>query len=151
MSLFAEIAIAIPLKVWQDPQGNVVLRYSREECLLFFGCRTEAGDPADYLCQLKFHHAWAVRGLRLEYLPYRIKDHKYHSRILLVENSQWLRQVSQQRVENYPEWRTWDTREYLHYVVAGHDNYYDIIATGFDELIVPENEAGELATLIHEA
>ena len=151
MSSAPQIAVAIPLKLWQDPQGNVVLRYSRETCLMYFGCWTDAGEPADYLGQLTFHNAWAIRGLRLESHSYKIKRHEYHSNILVVENSEWLPQVTEQRLKNYPEWKTWDTRKYFHYVVSGHDNYYDIIATGFEENIVPENEAGELAKLIHEA
>ena len=146
-----ELAVAIPLKAWQDPQGNVVLRYSREECLIYFGCWTEAGEPADYLGQLSFDHAWAVRGMRLEWHSYKIKEHKFHSSILAIENSRWLQQVTEQRLKNYPRWKTWDTRQYLHYVVSGHDNFYEIIATAFEEKIVPENDAGELATLIHEA
>ena len=148
MSSSPEIGIAIPLNVWQDPQGNVVLRYSREECLIYFGCWTDAGSPADYLGQLTFHHAWAVRGLRLEWHGYEIAEHKYHSSILSIQNSKWLSQLTEQRLHAYPNWKRWDTREYLHYVVSGHDNYYELIATGFEESIVSQAHAGELAYLI---
>jgi hypothetical protein len=151
MSSSSEIGIAIPLNVWQDPQGNVVLRYSREECVIYFGCWTDAGIPADYIGQVTFHNAWAVRGLCLEWHGYKIAETHYHSSILSVENSKWLSQLSEQRLTLYPNWKQWDTREYLHYVVSGHDNYYDVVATGFEESIVPESEAGELAALIHEA
>ena len=150
MTSISEIAVPIPLTIWQDPQGNVVLRYSREECFIYFGCWTEAGEPADYLGKLKFHHAWAVKGLRLEFLPYKIKEHKCHSKIFAIEDSQWLKQMSEQRLRNYPDWKSRDNQEYRHYVVSGHDNYYDVIATGFDEQIIPESEAGEMVKLIYE-
>jgi tryptophan synthase beta subunit len=35
MSSAREIAIGIPLNLWQDPQGDVVLYYSREEGLMY--------------------------------------------------------------------------------------------------------------------
>jgi hypothetical protein len=43
----SEIAVPISLNVWQDPQGNVVLHHSREDCNVFFGCWTEASEPAN--------------------------------------------------------------------------------------------------------
>jgi hypothetical protein len=151
MSSTSEIAIPLPLEVWQDPQGNVVLHHSREGCSVYFGCWAEAGEPADYLCRLTFHHAWAVRGFNLECLPYRAQEHNYRSYIYRVEGSAWLEQVSEQRQACYPEWKRWDGREYLHYVVSGHDNYYDVIAAGYNAQIIPEGEAGEMVRLIREA
>ena len=58
--------------------------------------------------------------------------------------------MTEKRLAAHPSWKPRGA-EYLHYVVSGHDNYYDIIATGFEETIVREAEAGELAVLIHEA
>ena len=136
--------------MWQDPLGDVVLRYSLEECFIYFGCWISPGEPADYLGKLTFHDAWAVRGFHFEFLPYEVEELNYHSKILVVKDSQWLMQLSERRLSLYPEWKNWDKREYRHYVVSGHDNYYDIIATRFDEQIVPEGEAGEMARLIYE-
>lgn len=151
MNSSLEIAVPIPLKIWQDPQGDVILHHTRDECFVYFGCWAKAGEPANYLGKLIFQNAWAVRGLRLEFIPYEIKEHKYHSCIYAINDSQWLTQMTAQRLRNYPDWKSWDTREYLHYVISGHDNYYDIIATEFHEQILAENEAGELARLIYEA
>lgn len=151
MSRTDEIGIAIPLDAWQDPQGNVILRYSREEYLVYFGCWTDDASPADYICLLTFHNAWAVCGFRLEWHGYKIAEHKHHSEIFKIENSKWLSELTERRLAMYPNWKHWDAREYFHYVVSGHDNYYDIIATGFEESIIPESEAGELAVLIQEA
>jgi hypothetical protein len=145
----SEIAIPIPLNVWQDPQGNVVLHHSREECEVFFGCWKETGEPADYLCKLTFRGATAVRGLCLDDLPYQIKEHR-RSCIYEVKNSIWLEQVKEQWLNRYPE-SNWDTAKDRHFFISGHDNYYDILATDFEEQKIPEDEAGELAKLIREA
>jgi hypothetical protein len=102
MSIAREIAIGIPLNLWQDPQGDVVLHYSREECLVYFGCWVEAGVPADYLGKLIFHNAWAVRGLCLEGSPYKTKEPLYRSSLLVVQDSKWLHEVSEQRLQYYP-------------------------------------------------
>ena len=90
-----------------------------------------------------------VRGHCSEVLPYRL-GHGYeppHSGIYKVENSTWLQQVSEQRAADYPNWRNWDAKEYFHFVVQGHDNYYEIIAAGFSEKQLPYEEAGELKRL----
>jgi hypothetical protein len=68
-----------------------------------------------------------------------------------IENSTWLLQACEQRLKNYPKWRNWDDRKYVHYIVHGHDNYYEILASGFTEKKVPYDEAGELKRLADEA
>jgi hypothetical protein len=151
MSKVRDTAIQIPLNVWQDPQGDVVARYSLEECHIYFGCWEAAGRPAKYCCELTFHDACAVRGVRLGGAPYKINPPYLRSSILMVEASQWLQEVIALQLEYYPESKSRDRSEYLHYAVSGHDIYYDIIATGFDERIVPEAEAGEFLRLIREA
>jgi hypothetical protein len=143
----SEIANPISLSVWQDPQGDVVIQYGSRDCFVFLGCWTQSGEPADYLCKLTFRDAWALRGLQLENFPYRVEEHR-QSCIYEVENSAWLKQVSEQRLGNYPEWRTWDERKYKHFVVSGHDNYFDIVATDFDEQLVLNVEAGGMKGLL---
>ena len=150
-STFLETGIPIPLSEWKDPQGDVILKYSCKECIIYFGCWIASGIPADYICKLTFDNAWAVRGYRLEFIPYKIKENNYHSCILEIENSSWLKQVSEQRIKYYPNWQKWDKRNYRHFVIEGHDNYYDIIAVGYKEEIIPYSEAGELKRLIDEA
>jgi hypothetical protein len=102
-----------------------------------------------YICKLTFHYALAVRGLRLDDLPYEIKEHKRFC-IFEVENSVWLEQVRKQCLNRYPE-SNWDEAKYRHFFISGHDNYYDIIATDFEEQKIPEDGAGELIKLIREA
>lgn len=145
-----EIAVSIPLKVWQDPQGDVVLHASRDECVIYFACWASSGEPADYICRLGFSHAWAVRGYCSESPPYERSDGG-RSSVLEVKNSAWLREASAERQKNYPRWREWDVRTYHHYVVTGHDNYFEIIAAGFAEQTLSRAAAGELARLIDES
>jgi hypothetical protein len=109
-----------------------------------------SGEPADYLCRLTFHHAWAVRSFRWEYVPYKIASDP-HSYIYEVENSQWLDESSVEYLRLYPEWQGRDNLSFHHYVVKGHDNYVEIIASGFDETTVPYDQAGDLRRLIDEA
>ena len=148
--MMKQLAVPIPINVWQDPQGDVVLYYSREGCNVSFGCWAAAGEPADYICELGFNHAWAVRGVNSEYLPYEIQEQN-RSCIYEVTDSEWLKHESEQRSRSYPEWKKWDSRLYHHYVMSGHDNYVEVIAASFEERLVSRREAGELARLIDEA
>ena len=66
------------------------------------------------------------------------------------QESAWLEKETQQRLTYYPRWKTWDEKNYKHYYVHGHDNYYDIIAASFEEVIIPKEEAGDLIFLIEE-
>jgi hypothetical protein len=150
-STSTEVAVAIPLKAWQDPQGDVVLHHSRGDCIVYFGCWKEAGVPADYLCKLTFNRGWAVRGYCFDYHPYEVKEHRYHSNIYEVENSRWLKQAGEQRADYYPGRRDRDSTTYHHYLVHGHDNFYEILAAGFTESVVQRGEAGDLVRLIEEA
>jgi hypothetical protein len=100
---------------------------------------------------LQFEHAWEVRGHCSEHLPYQVKQGLSRSDIYKIEDSTWLKRASEQRVRDYPNWRDWDAKEYRHYVVQGHDNYYELLAPGFTEKRIPYEEAGELRRLIDEA
>jgi hypothetical protein len=135
-----EIAIAIPLKVWQDPQGNPLLIYSERICEIFVGCWEEEGTPADYICKIKFNSGWASRSYRIEYLPYEIKEYK-RSAILEIENSKWLKESSDYRSKCYPEWKTWDKKNYRHFVVQGHDEFVEILAESYEEEMISLKEA----------
>ena len=128
----------------------MLLQHSREGCTVSFGCWVDAGEPADYICQLVFDHAWAVRAVDLEFLPYEVHEPQ-RSCIYQISDSEWLIAASEARSHYYPEWRDWDKRSYHHYVVQGHDNYCEVLALGFVERIIPRDQAGVLARLIDEA
>jgi hypothetical protein len=146
-----EMALPIPLQLWQDPQGDLVLKHCRSECSVYFGCWIDAGEPANYICEIRFDHAWAVRGYRSEYLPYKIGAEQTRSDIFKIVGSTWLKQASKQRERSYSNWRDWDKKKYDHYVVQGHNNYYEILAAGYAERQIPYEEAGELKRLVDEA
>ena len=144
------LAVPIELQSWPDPQGDVVLHHSREGCAIYFGCWTTNAEPAEHICRLTFAHPWAIRGFNSEYSPYEYEKHS-RSCIYEIVHSVWLADETSRRSKNYPEWRKHDSRTYHHYLVKGHDNYYEVIASGFVEESIARDEAGELTRLIDEA
>lgn len=132
-------ATIIPLKSWQDPQGDIVLIYSEHECSIFFGCWVSSGEPADYICQLSFERAAAVRSFDREFIPYRLPEHTFHSYILRVPDSDLQREHIAYRRQHYPHF-PYDPTEHSHFVVTGHDIYHEILATGFSETTIPASE-----------
>jgi hypothetical protein len=143
-----ETAVAIPLKMWQDPQGNPLLIFSEHLCLVYVGCWEEAGIAANYVGQLRFEAGWAARGYGIEYLPYRIEQPQ-RSAIYEVLDSSWLADASEQRSRHYPEWKKWDERVYHHYAVQGHDRYVEIIAEAFAEERIPRESAKDVLPLLY--
>lgn len=148
-------ALKIPIDVWQDPQGDIVLNTSERECTVFFGCWDEQGDPANYLSKISFKNCLASKYTHSQFLPYKIYEDKAHSYILKIENSTWLRELIDEKRKLYPAeihiGLSWDKKKYVHFVVQGHDAYIDIIATEFNIEIIPRERAGELVRLIDEA
>ena len=143
-------AVSVPLSVWQDPQGDVVLHHSLKECMIYFGCWLDSGEPADYVGTILFRRAFAVRGRYSEFLPYLIES-KNRSEIYIIENSKWLTELIEEPSPYQSSLSRTHRPEYFHYVVKGHDNYYEIIAAGYEEGVLPLEQTGELARLISEA
>jgi len=135
-----ENAVAIPLKVWQDPQGNPLMIFSEHNCEIYVGCWIEAGIPAEYICKITFISGWASRCYGVEYLPYEIKEH-LRSAIFELTNSLWLKESSEYRLKCYPEWKTWDNLIYHHYIIQGHNNYIEIIAESYKEEVISMEDA----------
>src|SRR6185312_16667593 len=84
-----ELATAVPLELWKDPQGDIILVYSERECSIYFGCWEEPGNPADYICRLKFQRALGVRSYPHEYHPFSLVGQKTCSDIYEVTDSKW--------------------------------------------------------------
>jgi hypothetical protein len=123
-------ATVIPLDFWQNPQGDVILVFSENECSVYFGCWSAAGEPADFIGHLMFQNASAARSYGREFLPYRVPKHDHHSYILSIPDSEFIREQIEYRGQHYPDSRV-DTRGRIHYVVAGHDIYHEILAASF--------------------
>lgn len=107
--------------------------------------------PADLLTCLSFEHAWAVRGVVSEFPPYEFESPIPHSSIFNLRNSRWLGPAIQERLRVYPRRANSSPLLYHHYLVLGHDNYYEIIATGFKEEKIFEPSDAELNRLIEDA
>ena len=116
-------AIVIPLKSWQDPQGDVVLLHSERECSVFFPCWLESAEPADYIGHLAFEHASAVRSFHREFLPYRLPKHHHHSYILTVPDSDIVREHVAYRQTHYP--RSPSLPVPTHFVIVGHGIFHE--------------------------
>ncbi len=127
-------ALVIPLRSWQDPQGDVILVYSEHECSVLFACWQSPGEPADYIACLSFQHAAAARSFRREFCPYELPEHREHSYIIRVQESDLLRDHFHYRERTYPGSPGADP---LHFVVVGHDIYHEVLAVGFSESTIP--------------
>jgi hypothetical protein len=134
-------ATVIPLKSWQDPQGDVVLLYSERECSIFFPCWLSSGKPADYIGHLSFEHASAVRSFGREFLPYRLPEHRHRSYILAVPDSDMVREYAAYRRQQYRQFPPRPAPK--QFVVVGHDIYHEILAAGFTESTIPRQEISD--------
>lgn len=128
-------AIVIPLGFWQNPQSDVILVYSECECSIYFACWKAAGIPADFIGQVSFEHASAVRSFTREYLPYRFPTHNHHSYILQIPNSDLVEEHVAYRQRHYPN--SPERSKPIHYVVVGHDIYHEILADNFTAKAIP--------------
>lgn len=145
----AEKAIEIPLEVWQDPQGDVILNVSERECIVYFGCWNEDSSPADYIGKITFNGCWSTNFTHAEYIEFE-HEHSHHSYILSVIDSQWLKTLVMKHKRLYPNSNK-EQIGYKHYVVRGHDVYAEVIALDFSLEKLNREQAGEYARLIDEA
>jgi hypothetical protein len=131
----------IPLDVWKNPQGDVILIFSERECSVYFGCWSAAGEPADFIAHLSFQCASAARSFGREFLPYQVPKHEYqHSYILSIADSEFVREHIDYRQRHYPN----DTRDRIHFVVDGHDIYHDILAASFTVTKIPNQKVTDI-------
>jgi hypothetical protein len=146
--IMAQVTV-IPLEFWQDPQGDVILVFSEHECSVYFGCWSSAGEPADFIGHLSFQSASAARSFDREFLPYRAPKHEHRSYILSISDSEFIREHIAYRRQHYPGSRL-DAGDRVHYVVAGHDIYHEILAASFAATKIPKQEVtdGRLRRLI---
>jgi len=123
----------IELPIWKDPQGDLIIEKGREFCSVYFAC-WENNEPeyANYVGKITFENAWAVKSLDVEYYDiYPKGDFQFKSSIYIVENSKWLDEVIGIRSKYYDNWTKWKDKEYKHYLVRGHDNYFEIVAENY--------------------
>lgn len=121
-------AIPTALDFWQDPQSDIILIYSENECSVSFRCWSDAGVPADFIGQLTFSGAAAVRSFHREFVPYQTAEHGLKSYILKVIDSDLTREHVEYRNLHYPNS---PITEKTHFVVVGHDIYHEVLASSF--------------------
>ncbi|PWJ31141.1 hypothetical protein BC781_1251 [Sediminitomix flava] len=144
----------IELPIWQDPQGDLILEKSREYCYVYFGCWDKKSPPnyAEYIGRIEFINAWSVRSLDVEFYDIHPRgEYLYPSSIYIIKNSEWFKDVFNIRNEYYSDsWTKWKDKNYKHYLVKGHDNYFEIIAEDFEVKKIDKAQAGKYAVLIEE-
>ncbi|HZG81786.1 MAG TPA: hypothetical protein VEZ13_13540 [Brevibacillus sp.] len=145
-----ELAIPIKLDVWQDPQGDIILHSSGRDCFVYFGCWDDESNPCDYIARISFNGCIASKYIHSQFLNYKVEEHNFHSYILSIQNSSWVKQVAENEKRIYGD-RAIDYSLYLHYVVQGHDVYVEIIAKEFTLTKIYRHEAGDIVRLIDEA
>jgi len=149
-----EIANEIPLEVWQDPQGDVVLQISEHECFVYFGCWDENGEPADFLAKLTFDCKEA-KYIKSDFVPYKRNNLHNHSCIFIVENSLWLNNYIERKIKRNPlvknPEKTWDDKSLKHYIIQGHDIYVELISSGYILEKIPSQESGYFKYFIDNA
>lgn len=131
-----ERTVQIPLEIWQDPVGDVLLIYSERECSVYFSCWTEAATPANFIGHLIFERAHGVRSFPREYLPYSSPAGDAKSWVMQVFGSEFIEEYLAYRKRHYP---TGPVTEPSHFVVHGHDIYHEILADRFDVTTVSRN------------
>lgn len=149
IKLALEKATQIPLEVWQDPQGDVILNVSERQCNVYFGCWNDDSTPANYIAKITFESCVATKYMHSEFVEYKVDEHIYSSYIFKVLNSSWLNEITIQKKTRYPNSHYAD--DYSHYVVKGHDVMVEVIAKGFSLERQSREQAGEYVRLIDEA
>lgn len=134
-------ATRIPLDVWQDPQGVVVLEWSDGYCRIYFECWLEAGVRAPYIAEVTFHRPLGIRGESSEFPPYPSSGDVGPSYLLEVTNSDWLADVRMRQERAYGDQAAALDSAFRHLVVVGHDNSVEVLCTGFDVRRIAPDEA----------
>ncbi len=134
----------VPLESWQDPQSDVILVYGERECSVYFRCWESAGVPAEYIGNLSFHGASAIRSYPREFQPYQTATQGQRSWILQVEDSDLAQEYVAYQKRHYPQY---EIKEKTHYVVVGHDIYHEILATSFTAGRIPKTQLTEARLL----
>lgn len=118
-------------------------------CQVFFALWDLNSDQIPgCLGKVTFSQCWATKTLATDFLPYHLTPHGFHSYLLEVEESAWLAEQSQNRLENYPSWRDWDKATYHHYVLEGADRYVEVLAASFTAKMASAEECRHYVFLL---
>lgn len=146
MNIKMNQADPIALPVWKDPQSFVLLEHVRDEARVFFRCRNDAGNPMDEVGCIHFQGVWQLnseRFLATKGYP-NVAATELRSYYLWVPESGLVNELMEKRFARDPNWKQYDKRRYLHYVIESHDFYYDIIAASAEFSLIPAADSGGL-------
>jgi len=125
----------------QDPQSNLTILINEGICqATFFLLDANDAEVTDHQGRLIFHNCWAAEFLSSELNPYSCASGQCIPGIFLTKvlEAKWYADKIRDRVAIYLNWRTWDKRVYTHYLLSGHDNYVQIIASDFTFEVIPK-------------
>jgi len=118
----------------QDPQSNLSISIKEDICEVTFRVWDLDGQEIEGVRgRVSFDHGWACEYVMLEIYSYPEQKELCSSDIFLwkLTQSSWLTEKIDQRTKIYPTWLNQDRREYFHFLIEGHDNYIEVIASGF--------------------
>jgi hypothetical protein len=138
------MATKVPVELWQDPQGDVVLEWTARECRVYFECWVSPGVRAPYVGELTFREPLAIRGELSEFPPYQSSGDVGPSYLLEVAGSEWLAELRTRQRRAYGRRAAALNPDLRHLVVVGHDNNVEVLCTGFDVRRIPPDEAGHV-------
>ena len=142
-------ASAIQLPFWQAPQELLAITIANGTCQAFFALWDYDGNTIPgCLGKVTFSNVWATKTLSTDLLPYLLNPHSFHSHLLEVDGSEWLAFESQNRLDTYPSWRTWDQTTYHHYVLEGAESYLEVLAADFKAEMAMPDEYKQYAFLL---
>ncbi len=128
----------------QDPQSNLSINISEGLCeVTFLLWDLDDQEVTTHKGRLIFHGCWAAEYLGVEMYTCDRPSELCLPNIFLsvIGESQWCANKTQQRAEVYPTWLAWDKREYIHYLLQGHDHWIQVLARSFEFQIVPWESA----------
>jgi len=124
-------AKSIPLQEWQAPQEDVVLHFSEGSSEIYFRVWNEDSNLRDDIIgRLSFEGAWSVRSVKSECCPY-LTDFEGRSSILEVVESDWYKEIEMYYYSDFS--RSTLQNNSRHYIVKGHDIFFEILAEGYKE------------------
>jgi hypothetical protein len=125
----------------KDPQSNLCINIGEGICEITFQIwDLDDQEIEGYKGKVSFDHGWACEYVAMEVYPYSELKELCSSEVFLwkLTQSNWFDEKINKRSKAYPTWLDWDKRKYFHYLIEGHDNYIQVIASGFKIGFIPE-------------
>lgn len=125
----------------QDPQSNLSIQIEEGVFEVTFQVLDVDNQEIEgYKGKVSFDNSWACEYVGMEVYPYSESKELCSSELFLwkLTRSGWFEEKVNQRSKIYPTWLDWDKRVYLHYLILGHYNCIQIIASGFKIDLIPE-------------